>query len=233
MAIKIMVPGSAIHNLAEGDLVLNFPPRCSRCGATPANQFETHRLKFRAGYNTTHLYGKKYKVSKNYNLKIRICESCYHANYLSHPETMDRDATALGRSARIHSVLWLIGGMTAGLGLLLLTPLVPQVSFLGTLKSYWHLVTAGGVFVLLVAWLIQKNMQRKVFANLTEAKYDFDHLQRAEARTPILENADSNNGIALEIGLDNEEWGRECAEHAGWHSEKKEETNHPSEKDSL
>jgi hypothetical protein len=220
MAVKIMVPASAILENKEKTLVLDTPLRCSRCNRTPADFFESHRLKFRAGYTKTHLLGKKYAASREYTLKLRVCETCYQTDYLTAPETLDRDNTPLGRTAKRHSTAWMLGGLAAAVGFLLLTPIVPDTPALVVIKRLWQIPVVLGVLILLFTWLSQHAQQARVSKALHEAGQILQVVFRAEVRTPILADAQDGSVIALEIKLENELWAEECAGAKHWQAEK-------------
>ena len=77
MAAKIEVPLSSVQEALGGFLVLDHPQRCSRCGAQPAEYYETHKLRLRIGANRPGLYRQPYRVSRVYPLRVRVCEPCY------------------------------------------------------------------------------------------------------------------------------------------------------------
>jgi hypothetical protein len=217
MAVKIMVPASAIR---ESQVLLDVPLRCSRCDRAPADYFENHRLKFRAGYTNTHLLGKRYANSHDYTLKLRVCETCYQTDYLTAPETLDRDVTPLGRIARLHTTARMLGSLFAAAGFLLLTPIIPGTPALLPIKALWQIPVALGVVTLMLAWLSQRAQQGKVTKALHESGQWLTPVPRAEVRTPILPDAQDGSAIALEIKLENEAWALESAEVKGWQAEK-------------
>jgi len=49
MPLKLRVPLEQVQAAVGGFLVLDHPPRCSRCGAQPAAEYETHKLRLRIG----------------------------------------------------------------------------------------------------------------------------------------------------------------------------------------
>lgn len=219
MSIKVMVPASDIIALKNHTLLLDTPQRCSRCNLVPANYYETHRLKFRVGYRNTHLYGKKYKIADNYLLKIRVCETCYQTDYLTHPEMLDRDTTVQGRIAKFHSIAWTLGGMLAAVGFLLLTPIIPETPAFQPIKSLWQVPVILGVLTLFLTWLSQRKQQNRVLHELENSGTDFQSRQRVEVRTPILVDDKDLSVIALEIKLDNAAWAEETAKYYHWLTE--------------
>ena len=150
---------------------------------TPADHFETHSLRLRANQQRGGRWKAKYNLDVPYTLKIRVCDSCYQADYLTAPDTLNADPTPLGRLARIQSIFMTIGAVIAGIGLVLLTPLAPDISFIGTLKGYWLAFTGAGLLVVLAAWLHQKARQKKLRAELTAKGIDLERLKRTEVRT--------------------------------------------------
>ncbi|MCX6056439.1 MAG: hypothetical protein NTZ74_16310 [Chloroflexi bacterium] len=219
MSTKIMIPAGIIHGLKKTPLVLDFPMRCSRCDVEPAEYLETHRLKFRVGYQKTHLYGKKYHLTSNYLLKIRVCESCYLSDYLTHPETLDRDETPQGRIARIHTTSWTLGSLLSAAGFLLLTPIIPEIPAFQLIKTLWQIPVILGVLTLLLTWLSQRKQQILVLKKLEKYEKDLKTYARAEVRTPILSDINDMDAIAVEIRLDNDRWATETADFHLWSAE--------------
>ena len=183
---------------------------------TPADHFETHSLRLRANQQRGGRWKAKYNLDVPYTLKIRVCDSCYQSDYLTAPDTLNADPTPLGRLARIQSIFMTIGAVIAGIGLVLLTPLAPDISFIGTLKGYWLAFTGAGLLVVLAAWLHQKARQKKLRGELTAKGIDLERLKRTEVRTPLLEREDDPAAIPLEIGFKDENWAQECAAHYQW-----------------
>ncbi|KAF0112246.1 MAG: Uncharacterized protein FD147_307 [Chloroflexi bacterium] len=220
MSIKVMIPASSMIDIKNTTLLLDSPQSCSRCDQLPADFFESHRLKFRAGYQKTHIFGKKYKVENNYTLKIRVCETCYQADYLTNPEMLDRDATTQGRIAKFHSIAWTLGGLLAAAGFLLLTPIIPDTPALKPFKDLWQAPVAVGVLVLFLTWLSQRKQQSLILHALDSAGKDIRSYSRAEVRTPILADENDLSAVALEIKFDNEVWAMETAAIHHWLTEK-------------
>lgn len=216
MPFKILVPLKDVQTALNSSLVLDHPPRCSRCGAATAEYFETHRLRLRAGQKPGGYYRPKYRLDKSYLLKVRVCSDCYQADFLTAPEELKADGTPLGRKSRFHSLLLAFGGVIAALGVLLLTPLTPAVGILITLKAFWQLITLAGLVVVLAAWLVQRNQQKKVNAEFAARGITIENRARTEVRTPVLADAGDPASIPLEIGFKDETWARECAQHYQW-----------------
>jgi hypothetical protein len=219
MALKLMVPGQAIADTGYKLLKLDFPASCSRCGALAADRFETHRLLFRAGYRPTHLMGRRYAINRTYLLKLSLCQACYQSDFLTAPETIDRDATPLGRLARVHSVIRMVGGAIAALGFLLLTPFIPETAALAQVKRDWLLPVIIGVAVIMAGWLSMRAQQKRLVSQMQMRDPQSLKLPRAETRIPILESASELSAIALEIKVENEAWGQACAAHNHWQAE--------------
>ena len=76
-----MVPLERVQQALNSSLVLAFPKRCSRCGAVPAEDYETHSLRLRIGRKRPGLYRQTYKEDRPYRLKIRVCQTCYRADF--------------------------------------------------------------------------------------------------------------------------------------------------------
>jgi len=215
MPVQIDIPASEVKNLKRNPLILENEQRCSRCNQTPASFYEVHRLQYRIG-KLKHLYGKKYRISKDYRLKLSVCETCFQSDFLTHPEVMDRDKSPLSKIARFHSIAWTIGGLMAGCGFLLLTPIVPKTGVLSSLRQIWQAPVIMGVIVLLLTWLSQKKYQSKVLRAIEEVNPSFQPLARAEVRPNVLLNEEDSTATALEIILNNETWAESCAREHHW-----------------
>lgn len=223
MAYKIVIPARVILENKEQPLLFDQPLTCSRCNRTPADYFETHKLKIRAGLRHNPLPGRRYKLNENYTLKIRICQRCYYLDYLLAPENLAGEDTPLGHLASMQNFLRMLGGLSAALGLLMLTPFVPATAQFAAIKASWWIPLAGGVALILLGLYSQVSAQMKVRRAL-EAAGEFDpNLTRAEVRTPLFASPEDLNQVALEVKLENEPWAQECAELHHWHFEKIEE----------
>jgi hypothetical protein len=216
MSVKILIPASEIVGLNKSPLVLEVADRCSRCDRTPAKFYEVHHLFCRVKHKPNRMFGKKYDLSKEYKLKIKICESCYQTDYLTHPDALDRNNSALGRIAKFHSVAWTLGALLAAFGFLLLTPLIPETGILQPLKSIWRIPVAVSVVVLFLTWLSQRKYQNQTLRALEKSDPGYQAHLRAEALTPILEDMNDLSSPSLVIKMENESWAVEAATKHGW-----------------
>ncbi len=135
MPLKMLVPLDRVQQALASGLVLDHPQRCSRCGAIPAEQYENHSLRLRIGQKRPGFYRQTYNINSSYRLKIRVCESCYFSDFVTSIEELEKDNTSEGRLARIYARAFTIGGVVAGIGLLLMTNLIPADSSLGCCKA--------------------------------------------------------------------------------------------------
>lgn len=216
MALRIDIPLSSVPQKQGAFLVLDHPPRCSRCGAQPAQRYETHKLRLRIGAKRPGLYRQTYKLSRVYYLRLRVCEDCYQADFATSSEEFEKDDTALGRLARVHSRLFTLGALIACAGLLLVTSLVPATSALGGIKPYYPYITGVGGALILGAWLHQRARQRRILESLEKKGIDPARHPRAEVRTPVLDNGEDPNAIPLQIRLMDEDWAAACAARYNW-----------------
>jgi len=219
MPFKLVIPASAILAQKDGILRLDHPARCVRCGRTPADFNESHSLKLRAGLKHNPLPGRRYKMERNYQLKLKVCDRCYRMNYLQAPETLAGDANPLGTLARMQNFLRMLGGIIAGLGLLFLTPFIPATTALLPIKTHWWIPMTAGVGLVLLGLASQVSAQMKLRRQL-ESAGDFDPaLERAEVRTPLYADPSDENQVALEVKIENEAWAKECADFYHYHLE--------------
>lgn len=219
MPVQILIPASEVKNRQGIPLILENGNSCSRCGQSPADFFEIHRLVYRVGFRSTHLYGKRFKISSKYQLNIRLCETCFQSDFLTHPELMDDDKSPLARISRFYSAAWTIGGLFAALGFLLLTPIIPQIGVLTRIKTLWQVPVIFGVLVLFLTWLSQRKYQSKVLHEMEKRNPDFRPLPRAEVHPYVLRDEEDLTLTALEIILLNEPWAKACASQHQWKCE--------------
>ncbi len=213
MQYKIVIPASAILAQKDAILRLDHPGSCSRCDRTPAALYESHQLKVRAGLKPNPLPGIRYKLNHNYKLRIPLCERCYRQDYLQSPETLAGDDTRLGQLSSMQNFLRTLGSLSAAIGLLLLTPLVPAIGFLAVLKTGWWVNLAAGLVLVLTA-LLSQTIAKKSLLKALEKEGEFNReLVRAEVRTPIFTDPADLSQVALEIRMYNVEWARQCAAH--------------------
>lgn len=213
MQYKIVIPASAILAQKDNILRLDHPGSCSRCDRTPAALFETHQLRVRAGLKPNPLPGIRYKLNHNYKLRIPLCERCYQQDYLQSPETLAGDDTRLGRLSGMQNFLRMLGSLSAAIGILLLTPLVPAVGFLAVLKTGWWVNVTAGLVLVLTA-LLSQTIAKKSLLKVLENAGDFNQeLVRADIRTPLFSDPADLSQVALEIRMNNVEWARQCATH--------------------
>lgn len=216
MSVRILIPASEVKNRQGIPLILENGNSCSRCGQSPADFFETHRLIYRVGFRSTHLYGKKYKISSGYQLKLKVCETCFQSDFLTHPELMDDDKSHLARITRFYSMAWSLGGLLAAVGFLLLTPFIPQIGVLKVIKTLWQLPVILGVLVLFLTWLSQRKYQSKVLREIEDRNPGFRSLPRTEVHSYVLRDEDDLTLTALEVVLINESWAEVCAQKNQW-----------------
>lgn len=219
MPIKISITAREVKNHQGTTIILENGQRCSRCDQSPSEFFETHRSYYRVDHKKSHLFGNKYHISKDYRVKLRVCDTCFQSDFLTHPDLMDNDRSSLARIARFHSAAWTVGGLLAGCGFILLTPIIPETGVLSTIKQIWQIPVVMGVIVLLLTWLSQKKYQNKVLRTIEKLNPNFKPLARAEVNTIVLRNEDDPTETALEITLSNEAWAKECAAKHDWHFE--------------
>jgi len=216
MPLKLRVPLEQVQAAVGGFLVLDHPPRCSRCGAQPATDHETHKLRLRIGAKKPGLYRQTYEYSRVYYLRVRVCQRCYQADFAANPEEFEKDNTSLGRLSRIYARLYTIGAIIAAAGLLLMTNLVPATSGLVAIKTCWPFITGPGMLLVFGAWFHHRLRSRRILETLAPTGYDPTLHPRARVSTKVLENDRDPQAIPLEISISDAEWAAECAAQYNW-----------------
>lgn len=216
MPAKLRVPLEQVQAAVGGFLVLDHPTRCSRCGAQPAAEYETHKLRLRIGAKKPGLYRQTYQYSRVYHLRIRVCSTCYQADFAASPEEFEKDQTSLGRLARLYARLYTIGAIIAAVGLLLMTNLVTAASSLGAFKPYWPYITGPGMLLIFATWFHHRVRSRRILDALEATGFDPDLHPRASVSTPVLENDSDAQAVPLEITLNDTDWAAECAARYNW-----------------
>jgi len=166
MSRRVLIPFQAIQNRDSREWVINQPARCSRCNADPAPCFETHPITVKIRRIAHRQLGTKYRSETHLLVRLPLCETCYQKSYLSDPDALRYDDTVPGKEVRQREKLANAGGLIAGIGILLLTPFIPESGFLAVLKSNWSVFLIIGVLLLLLTWILLKRAQAKVRKSL-------------------------------------------------------------------
>lgn len=82
----------------------------------PAEFYETHLLRLRIGAKKPGLYRQSFRINQPYRLRIRICQTCYQADFVTDVENLEHDQTSSGRLARIYARLYTLGAIIACAG---------------------------------------------------------------------------------------------------------------------
>jgi hypothetical protein len=215
MTSFIQVPVKAIRELTSSQLDLFEPARCSRCNTLPAPYFETHPLKYRAGFMRNRTFSRKFQTVISFRLRLPLCENCYRKNFMEVPETMDRDKTSLGLAARWRSFGIILASLFTGASFILLMNVVNlPTSFAGG-KSLWlSLITiAAALYALTFGAVALKNRQLK--QQLLADKYDLK-LHRAAVEATMQAETPEPDDVAVTVGLENDSWAPDCAQKFGF-----------------
>jgi hypothetical protein len=219
MSRRVLIPFQAIQNRDSREWVINQPARCSRCNADPAPCFETHPTTVKIRRIAHRQVGTKYRSETHLLVRLPLCETCYQKSYLSDPDSLRYDDTPLGKEVRQREKLSNAGGLIAGLGILLLTPFVPESGFLAVLKSNWSVFLILGILLLLITWVLLKRSQARVRKSLEEQNGDSLTYPPADVWSRSIEGEPDPASIALEISLENENWLADFGRLNGWRLE--------------
>lgn len=219
MSLRLMIPFQALNPSDSREFILNQPARCSHCNSEPALFFETHLVTVNADRIEHRQIGKKFRVEKRILVRLPLCEACYKKDYLSSPDAYAHDATPLGKKARQSGKLANVAAFFAALGIILLTPFIPAVGILTTLKAFWYIVLAVGIALLGIAWILQKSSQNQVRHELARDHVESTQYPRAEIWNRSSEAKLDPATIVFEIIMNNENWIKDCARLNNWRLE--------------
>ena len=219
MPSRLYVPYSALNPSAQTEVILDTPARCSHCGSVPAPFFETHAVKLRAKRIPHRSIGQRYRIEKRMLVRLPLCEACYLNDFLSTPDSYAFDTTPQGKEARRTTTLAGIAGVTASLGIIMLTPFIPAVGILAAVKPYWYVLLIAGVTLLIVTWLLQQRSQKAVRAELARIRPVGSQFRRADVWSIAVDGDLTPTDEIVEIHMPNEDWANECANLNGWRIE--------------
>ena len=219
MTKRLLIPFQALHEFETNELVIDQPARCSQCNAEPAAFFETHRVSIKTGKIPYRTISKKYRSEKHVLVRLPLCETCYLKGYLASPDSYVNDTTALGEEARRSEKLSNVGGIIAGIGILLITPLIPAAGFLAALKSYWYVLLGGGVLLLIITWVLQRRSQAGVRKTLEQQGTDLSIFPQADVWPDAVAGELDPASIVLQVAMENESWMADCSRLNGWRLE--------------
>ena len=217
--MRLNVPYSAVKDLPNRELRIEQPSRCSHCNAEPAPMVETHVVTIKADHIPHRTLGTRYQTQTRIVVRLPLCEACYLKEYLIAPDSYTKDSSDLGAQSRIRDRLANIGGGLAGLGILLLTPLLPGVGLLDIFKSYWYILMVIGVALLIITWVMQRSAQSKVRRELEALNAEPGQYPRADVWSEAVENPEDLSAPAVRMILKNEDWMEDCARLNGWRVE--------------
>lgn len=219
MSSRLFIPYSALTPPETKELIINQPARCSHCNNEPADFFETHQVTLKAKRIPHRQIGRRYRIEKRLLVRLPLCEACYLNDYLLTPDSYAHDATPLGATARRNGRLADVAGLLAALSIILITPFVPAVGFLSTIKTYWYLLLILGLVMLGIIWVMQKMSQRQVRKSLALVRPGGSNFPRAQVWTNSIEGDFEPSSIILEVNLENINWADDCSHLNAWRIE--------------
>lgn len=227
MTTKILIPAKAIIENRSATLDLAPPARCSRCNAQPANFFETHPLRYKAGMIRYSSINRKYRTNIAFRLRLPLCETCYQVNFLENPDSVDQDKTPLGEIAKWRSIGIKIAALIACFAFILLMKFIPLPAAVSSITYLWlYLIGLSSVLFAIVFGLTHiKNQNIK--KRLASANFNVK-LHRAIAYEAIQGEDAQPDNPAVFVTLENNAWAKDCADIYGWNFEL---TDSPSEKE--
>jgi hypothetical protein len=219
MAEKINIPARVVLENHSATLDLNFPARCSRCNAFPANYYETHQVKYEAGLINNRTFTKKFRTSKKISLRLPLCEACYQANFIENPDSCVKDQNKLGKIAHWHSVCFTTSSLVTGLAFILLMKVIPLPAEFPWLQFLWLMLIGMALLIFAISFGLLQLKNHQLRSSLKELNYDFQ-LHRAEVFAKMQKDDPQADDVAVTALLQNEDWAQECGDHYGWVCEK-------------
>lgn len=223
MTLQVSIPAKTVLAITHKTLDLDFPSRCSRCDSPHAPFFETHPLHYRADLMPNRNVAHRYRINKNFSLRLPLCEACYHASFIEDPESCTGDATSFGKIARVRSVGIKIAAAIVLVGFVLLMDIVPASS----IPFLWLYVILVGVGLLGIVFGGTALFGGQLRKTLPTSDYTLRY-PRAIVYEAIETENPAPGKTAVFMRLKNEPWAQECARYQNW---KTNSTDSPSEKD--
>jgi len=219
MSSRLFIPYSALISPDAKELIINQPARCSHCNTEPAVFFETHQVTLKANRIPHRQIGRKYRNEKRLLVRLPLCEACYLNDYLLTPDCYAHDNTPMGTQARRNGRLADVAGLLAALSIILITPFVPAIGLLSTLKTNWYFLLIVGLVMLGIIWVLQKMSQRQVRKSLAALRPGGSKFPRAQVWTNPIEGDFEPANTILEINLENVNWADDCSHLNAWRIE--------------
>ena len=219
MSTRLFIPYSALIPPDTKELIITQPARCSHCNTEPAVFFETHQVTLKANRIPHRQIGRKYRSEKPLLVRLPLCEACYLNDYLLTPDSYAHDATPLGAQARRNGRVADVAGLLAAVSIILITPFVPAVGILSTIKAYWYLLLILGLAMLVITWVLQKSSQRQVRKSLSALRPGGSKFPRAQVWTNPSDADFEPASTILEINLENVNWADDCSHLNAWRIE--------------
>lgn len=215
MTTNFYIPVKAIRELPSARLDLLKPARCSRCNDPLAPYFETHNLKYRAGFVRNRTFSRKFQTIISLSLRLPLCEPCYQKNFIEAPETMDKDRNKIARSARWRSFGIGLASIFTGFAFILLMKIVSLPSLISPENDLWLYLIGIAVFIYGFTFGLVEVKNRQLKRSLLADNYDLS-LHRATAEAALQAEPPNPEDIAVTIKLENDSWAGECASNYGW-----------------
>ena len=215
MTSQMFIPVKAISELESDTLDLTVPARCSRCNKTPAQYFEAHPLRFRAGMPRRTALIRKFSSDIVFRLRLPLCSECYAKNFTEAPETLTHDSGELGTLARWRAAGMLTASLIAGVAFILLMNLFPLPASLSEVTNFWLYPIGISVVIFMLTLGLTELKNRSLKKALHTAKYDIK-LHRAYVIAATLPQTPDPAEIAVFVEMGNESWLKECADNHGW-----------------
>jgi hypothetical protein len=215
---KVIIPIRDIEQKERIDVQFKTPQRCVRCNATPAGYGETHRIVYRWFGNPNPRLHLRRNRSRQFTLRFPLCEDCYRADYLTNPQMLQSDPSALGKTVRKHGCFVLFGIFILLVAIFLIVPIIERESVLGELRTYWWIPLMMGLCIFSIDLYLQEKERKRVRAILAVNGYDWRKQKRVRVEIHPFAGYFDGEKEPGEIDLHflNSQWAGEFAKMNQW-----------------
>ena len=223
MPLKIVIPASVILQQKDGILRLEHPLTCSRCGNTPADYFESHRLKLRAGLEAQPPAWQALQTGLQLHSQDPSVRALLPVEFPRSPRNAYRRFKHTGQTFPVAESLAHIRRDHCRTGVTPAHPVCPchrRICHSESAMVDSHECRGGAR----ASWLVQPGDRPDESPPRPGSYRQLTSRSPAPGcRIPLYAAPEDLNQVALEIRVENERWAQECAVYYHFHIEEFEE----------